>query len=273
MTGNRIQLLHIHILLRSESALQLKRVKYGLHKGILMMFRLMKTNLHSRIMLCCLVLLLFSACGNPEPVVLPTVTDLPTQTLSTATPVSPSPSPTVTDTPTAAPSPTDIPTQTDIPFSGFLEYFRLYRTWYDSGNTIFYFLNAGQSRTLYALANEYELVCDPDPSDTKQMICVYANGEIQNETKMEFKFFTDETRQNLVYIENYDADLINDVVYHNQFSCPDRGKNVTCVSEYRLYDGVCYYAHTCYDACGLYYSKDNLPDVWNEFQGYTTPCD
>ncbi len=90
---------------------------------------------------------------------------------------------------------------------------------------------------------------------------------------MDFRFYTDRARTVKVFEARYDADLMDDTIYHHQYDCPDRGKNVQCTSEYRLYDGICYYAHTCYDACGLYYSKDNLPEVYNEFQGYTTPCD
>ena len=89
---------------------------------------------------------------------------------------------------------------------------------------------------------------------------------------MTFTFYTDEARQHPVFSQVFYTGLVDDIVYHHANDCPDRGKDVYCESEYRLYDGRCYYAHTCYDACGLYYSRDNLPEVWNEFQGYTVPC-
>jgi hypothetical protein len=44
------------------------------------------------------------------------------------------------------------------------------------------------------------------------------------------------------------------------FSCPNRGKNVFCEVECRIYDGSnpCLVA-TCLDDCGLYYSLDTCP--------------
>ena len=194
----------------------------------------------------------------------PTITSQPTPTSIPTETATPLPTSTATLAPTA--------TETLIPFTGFRDMFRLFRTWYMDGKTHFYFLNAGIESILYATAEEHNLDCKADPSFPVQMICVY-DGILEGYSMMTFRFYTDAARTVQVFEADYDADLVDNTIYHRQFDCPDRGKDVTCVSEYRLYDGICYYAHTCYDACGLYYSKDNLPDVYNEFQGYTTPCD
>jgi len=216
-------------------------------------------------------LLVLGACKS-DVAVSPTIEPslVPTATLSpTATPTE---EPMETPNPTATAITAPIPTETLLPFTGFRDLFRLFRTWYADEKTFFYFLNAGIEDKLYASADEFELECQPDPKFPVQMICVY-DGTIEGRSMMDFRFFTDRARTVQVFEERYDADLVDNTVYHHQYDCPERGQNVQCVSEYRLYDGICYYAHTCYDACGLYYSKDNLPEVYNEFQGYTTPCD
>jgi len=231
----------------------------------------MRKHYSSFVLVALTFLLVLTACKSsaiptpsPEPTPSPTATLLPTATATEQPTETPSP----TLTPTTAPT----PTETLLPFAGFRDYFRLFRTWYADDQTYFYFLNAGIEEKLYASADEFELDCQPDPKFPVQMICIY-DGVIDGRTMMDFRFFTVRARTVQVFEARYDADLVDDTIYHHQYDCPDRGKNVECNSEYRLYDGICYYAHTCYDACGLYYSKDNLPEVYNEFQGYTTPCD
>lgn len=192
-----------------------------------------------------------------------------------ATETQPLPSATPSLVPSATqplPSPTLEPTHTatTIPFKGFLDYFRLYRAWWLDGKTYFYFLNAGIDFKMFGKADDFPLTCEADPKNPTGMICVH-EGQIE-ENLMDFQFFINESRETVVFEARYNAELLDDTIYHHQFDCPDRGKNVECTSEYRLYDGRCYYAHTCYDACGLYYSKDNLPKEFKEFQGYTTPC-
>lgn len=212
--------------------------------------------------------LLLSAChAQVSPTLEPTATQEPSPTAT----LLPSPSASPLPSATTVPSPTPIPSPTPYPFSGFLPQFRLFRTWYDENRTVFYFLNAGLDHPLFARADEFDLQCQPDPKHPKELICNY-DGKIANRSIMLFEFFSDPERKNSLFSASFDANLVDDTVYHHQFDCPERGQNVSCNSEYRLYDGVCYYAHTCYDACGLYYSKDNIPTVFNEFQGYTGPC-
>lgn len=42
-------------------------------------------------------------------------------------------------------------------------------------------------------------------------------------------------------------------------SCPNRGKNVSCETECRIYAGDPCLVVSCFDDCGLYYSLDNCP--------------
>ncbi|MFZ3070626.1 MAG: hypothetical protein WA110_05850 [Anaerolineaceae bacterium] len=53
--------------------------------------------------------------------------------------------------------------------------------------------------------------------------------------------------------------------------CPDRGKNVTCETEYRNYSGSCVVGMTCYDACGFYYAVDTLPKGGGAYT-FSGPC-
>jgi hypothetical protein len=46
-------------------------------------------------------------------------------------------------------------------------------------------------------------------------------------------------------------------------SCPNRGKNVSCEVECRIYAGDPCLVATCFDDCGLYYSLDNCPSGQN----------
>jgi len=222
----------------------------------------------SRLALFALICTLLAACAGsaPQPTALPTATNTPTELPPTETPA-----PTLTPTQTEVPTETSTPTRTKVPFAGFMQLFSLYRAWSQDGKTYFYFLQSNFPGTMYARADDFDLVCNPDPKYPLHMQCM-SNEEIFGQDEMTFTFFTDEDRQDLVHTQKFLTGLVNDIVYYHNTDCPDRGKDVHCESEYRLYDGRCYYAHTCYDACGLYYSRDNLPDVWNEFQGYTTPC-
>lgn len=220
-----------------------------------------------------LILTLFiglAGCTVPSPTATVSPSPSPAPTRTEAPSPSATPSPTLP--PTLTPTITLTPTVTLIPFSGFLDNFNFYRSWYNDDTTVFYFLNAGIDHMLYARADDLDLICEPDPQLMTALICVH-DQKVEGESVMEFEFFTDPERTVSVFKHSYETGLANHTIYHNQFDCPLRGQNVTCESEYRLYDGICYYSHTCYDACGLYYSRDNLPTEFNEFQGFTGPCD
>jgi len=222
----------------------------------------------NRLALFTLISALLVACAGsaPQPTASPTIANTPTVLPPTDTPA-----PTLTATHTEVPTETATPTRTKVPFAGFMQLFSLYRAWSSEGKTFFYFLQSNFPGVMYARADSYDLVCNPDPKYPLHMQCE-SEQEIFGQDEMTFTFFTDEDRQDLVHTQKFLTGLVNDIVYYHNTDCPDRGKNVHCESEYRLYDGRCYYAHTCYDDCGLYYSRDNIPEVWNEFQGFTTPC-
>ena len=111
-----------------------------------------------------------SACSTatPNPTSTPTLAPSPTFTplLSQTQP------PTATPTPTEAPTQVLTPTQTDIPFAGFPKDFRLYRAWNNGDETYFYFFQANIIDKLYAKADDYDLVCNPDPLYSYHMQCV-----------------------------------------------------------------------------------------------------
>jgi hypothetical protein len=222
----------------------------------------------NRLALFTLISALLVACAGsaPQPTASPTIANTPTVLPPTDTPA-----PTLTATHTEVPTETATPTRTKVPFAGFMQLFSLYRAWSHEGKTYFYFLQSNFPGTMYARADDFNLLCNPDPKYPLHMQCE-SEQEIFGQDEMTFTFFTDEDRQDLVHTQKFLTGLVNDIVYYHNTDCPDRGKNVHCESEYRLYDGRCYYAHTCYDDCGLYYSRDNIPEVWNEFQGFTTPC-
>jgi len=202
---------------------------------------------------------LLAACAGaaPQPTATPDATN--TQTIP---PPTDTPAPTLPPPQTEAPTETATPTRTKVPFAGFMQLFSLYRALSQDGKTYFYFLQSNFPGTMYARADSYDLVCNPDPKYPLHMQCE-SSVEIFGQDEMTFTFFTDEDRQDLVHTQKFFTGLVNDIVYYHNTDCPDRGKNVHCESEYRLYEGRCCYAHTCYDDCGLYYSRDNIPEVWN----------
>ncbi|MFZ3070625.1 MAG: hypothetical protein WA110_05845 [Anaerolineaceae bacterium] len=51
--------------------------------------------------------------------------------------------------------------------------------------------------------------------------------------------------------------------------CALRGEYLSCETEYRKDNQGCYVGHSCFDACGWFYSVDTIPPGVNEFSG---PC-
>ncbi len=51
--------------------------------------------------------------------------------------------------------------------------------------------------------------------------------------------------------------------------CALRGEYLSCETEYRKDGSNCYVGHTCYDACGWFYSVNTIPPGVEEFSG---PC-
>jgi len=195
-------------------------------------------------------------------------TALPTAT-STLVPTAvatfkPTSTPTSTSTPTLVPTetPEPIPTFTLIPFPGFSEKFNYYKGWIDGDQTHFYFLNSRVPDRVYGLVEgTQEIVCDPDPTYPYHMECLSDFTE-WDQSYMEFTFYADEALTQEVYKQ----------VYYTEFGTDPRYIPVDCEAEFRIYDGRCYYAYTCYDKQGNYlYSMDNIP-YGGHFEGYSAPC-
>ena len=206
---------------------------------------------------------LLAACAT-QSTALPTATPtlLPTAA-ATSTPTS-TPTSTSTSTPTLVPTdtPSPTPTFTLIPFPGFSEKFNYYKGWIDGDQTHFYFLNSRVPDRVYGLVEgTHEIVCDPDPTYPYHMECLSDFTE-WDQSYMEFTFYADEAHTQEVYKQ----------VYYTEFGTDPRYIPVDCEAEFRIYDGRCYYAYTCYDKQGNYlYSMDNIP-YGGHFEGYSAPC-
>lgn len=225
-----------------------------------------------------IILLVLSACGAGNVQTTPTSVPSPTAAIPTVIPSTPTqtaePTSTPTNTPTNTPEPTETPTL--IPFLGFTNMFRFYRTWYDNDKTVFYFLNAGLDKTIYAKIGEHALECAveviglPTPNALK---CV-SQERIEQDKKNPIKmtFFADPDLKQMVYEYEFSIARGPEAIYFTGNDCPARGTNVWCETEYRQYASTCTTSLTCYDACGYYYSFDNIPEGMDEPWTPTAYC-
>jgi len=225
-----------------------------------------------------IIIFVLSACGAGN--IQPTPTTVPSPTVILPTIPSPTSTPTLepTLTPTNEPTSTPEPTATAtlIPFVGFTNMFRFYRTWYDNDKTVFYFLNAGLDNTIYAKIGEHTLECAvevigmPTPNALK---CV-SQDRIEQDKKNPIKmtFFADPALKQMVYEYEFAIARGPEAVYYTGNDCPARGTNVWCETEYRQYASTCTTSLTCYDACGYYYSFDNIPAGLDEPWTPTVYC-
>jgi hypothetical protein len=79
---------------------------------------------------------------------------------------------------------------------------------------------------------------------------------------LEFVFYADEARTQEVDRRTFFTGLSDEA----------RGIPEGCEAEFRIYDGKCYVAYTCYDQYGNYlYSFNNYPPG-GVFQGFTGRC-
>lgn len=206
---------------------------------------------------------LAGACGAPAVPASPSPQPAATLAEATALPTA-TPAPTATAQPSPTPAPTATatvaPTPTAPAFKGFLDNFRFYRAWFDGETTVYYFLNAAQEYPLYAAAGGMNFVCEPDPELTRSMVCRTEDGRLDYLEKQEFTFYTEAGHHNLIHEMAVQPPPGISTRYSNTFDCPLRGQNVQCENEYRQYaSGYCSTSITCYDACGYWYSQDNLP--------------
>lgn len=185
----------------------------------------------------------------------PSDTPIPTATFTQA------PSPTATNLPT----PTQTPTYTVTPFPGFGERFKFYQAWTADETTYFYFMNAQVDQTIYAVAddlegNQYPLTCPPDEQYPNDIRC-YSDTIFKGKKDYKVTFYADPEREYPFFENIFATDL--DTRYMDYDNCE---------KEYRIYDGKCYSAITCYGENNeVVYTFDNIPYDGN-FEGYALPC-
>lgn len=211
------------------------------------------------------MILSLSACAKPTAQA-PTAAPSPTLPLPTDTPV---PTATLTPSPTATattlPTLTQTPTFTVTPFPGFGNRFKFYQAWTADETTYFYFMNAQVDQTIYATADDlegnlYTLTCLPDEQYPQDIRC-YSDTLFKGKTDYKVTFYSDPERQYPFYENIFATNL--DTRYMDYDNCE---------KEYRMYDGKCYSAITCYGENGeVVYTFDNIP-YDGHFEGYTLPC-
>ena len=200
----------------------------------------------------------------PDPTTAPSPTlPLPSDTLA----------PTVTFTPTLAPSATatamptltQTPTVTVTPFPGFSERFKFYQAWTANETTYFYFMNAQVDHTIFATVddlegNQYTLTCPPDEQYPQDIRC-YSDTLFKGKADYKVTFYSDPDRQYSFYEDIFTTSLNTRYLDYDN-----------CEKEYRIYDGKCYSAITCYGENNeVVYTFDNIP-YDGHFEGYSLPC-
>lgn len=212
-----------------------------------------------------IMILNVSACAKPTAQA-PTAAPSPTLPLSTNTPVPTSTlTPSSTATATTLPTLTQTPTFTVTPFPGFGDRFKFYQAWTADEKTYFYFMNAQVDQTIYATVDDlegnlYTLTCPPDEQYPQDIRC-YSDTLFKGKTDYKVTFYSDPERQYPFYENIFATNL--DTRYMDYDNCE---------KEYRLYDGKCYSAITCYGENGeVVYTFDNIP-YDGHFEGYTLPC-
>ncbi len=212
-----------------------------------------------------LVLALMIAC-SPQSQSTPTSTAVPATQIPTNTLVPTLPATaTATSLPTIQPTATSLPEPTPTPFPGFAQNFKFYQAWTKNDVTWFYFMNAYVDQTVYALVddlegNSYALICPPDATYPRDLRCY---SEVLFKGKREYKvsFYSDPEHKYPFYEQVVTTNL--DTTYLTYDNCE---------AEYRIYDGKCYSAITCYGENGeVIYSYDDIPYDGN-FEGFSGPC-
>lgn len=212
-----------------------------------------------------LVLALMMAC-SPQSQSIPTSTAVPATQIPTNTLVPTLPATaTATSLPTIQPTATSLPEPTPTHFPGFAQNFKFYQAWTRQETTWFYFMNAYVDQTVYALVddlegNSYALICPPDATYPQDLRCY---SEVLFKGKREYKvsFYSDPEHKYPFYEQVVTTNL--DTTYLTYDNCE---------AEYRIYDGKCYSAITCYGENGeVVYTYDDIPYDGN-FEGFSGPC-
>ncbi len=212
-----------------------------------------------------LVLALMMAC-SPQSQSIPTSTAVPATQIPTNTLVPTLPATaTATSLPTIQPTATSLPEPTPTPFPGFAQNFKFYQAWTRQETTWFYFMNAYVDQTVYALVddlegNSYALICPPDATYPQDLRC-YSEELFKGKREYKVSFYSDPEHKYPFYEQVVTTNL--DTTYLTYDNCE---------AEYRIYDGKCYSAITCYGENGeVVYTYDDIPYDGN-FEGFSGPC-
>lgn len=223
--------------------------------------------MHKKIQLLFAIIMVLAvvACAKPAaqaPTLAPSPTlPLPTDTLVPTATLTLAPTATATSLPTLS----QTPTITVTPFPGFGERFKFYQAWTKDETTYFYFMNAQVDQTIYATVddlegNQYALTCPPDEHYPDDLRC-YSDTLFKGKTDYKVTFYSDPERQYAFYENIFATDLNTRYMDYDD-----------CEKEYRIYDGKCYSAITCYGENGeVVYTFDNIPYDGN-FEGFALPC-
>ena len=218
-----------------------------------------------------MVMVIFSACA---PAVAQPTAPAPTQPPPPATETprpseTPVPSNTSTPQPTASftvtPSVTPTPTETSTPtpsFAGFSVTYAQY-TYY---GMLMGFKIPGLKENYRLKVNDVDYTCKINDKAPDSLYC-YGPQFGQNET-INLVFYPLEGEDTPLFETSYKVSLLVPPTIDPRIlmteapgSCPARGVNITCETEYRNdgKGGYCIVA-TCNDACGYYYSMDTCPE-------------
>ena len=215
------------------------------------------------------VMVIFTACtavtGQPTAAV---PTQPPPVTVTPRASETPAPSNTSTPQPTAShtitPSVTPAPTKTSTPTPSFAGFSVAYAQYTNYGMLIGFKI-PGIKQSYRLKVNDVDYTCKLNEKAVNSLYC-YGPQFGENET-VKLVFYPLTGNDTPLYEASYKVSLlvpptIDPRILMTQApgSCPARGVNVTCETEYRNNGkgGYCIVA-TCNDACGYYYSMDTCP--------------
>ena len=205
-----------------------------------------------------------TACQTPPE---PTPTFIPADTVAPTETPTPSPTVTQTITPTATATITSTATATftpsPTPFLGFEE--SHLNSHQSQGELYLFIFNVpGVSQPYYATIKNYPFECSLDENYPDLLLCLGDPFESSDEY-VHVIFFEDPDQSLIVYENDYHSGPVQYTPFAIMGDpttwCPQRGENVVCETEYRMYNNEECIVSSCFDACGYYYSVDTCPNV------------
>jgi hypothetical protein len=244
--------------------------------------KLMKIRPVSFLLLALVLLVLLPACANTTAAPTATLTLTPPPTLTETPKPSATSAPTFTSIPSATitstplpPTATTVPTQTATPkptFAGF----RVDYSEYMSYGLLFSFTIPGNKVNYRLDVSGVPYICNYKPEQVDKLFCYGREFERGTNVKLTFLPLTGSDTpvfQTQYKVTTYTAPtpLPNRNVQGPTDSCPVRGINTQCETEYRtLGNSYCIVA-TCFDNCGYYYSVNTCPPDMTLQGVYTFP--